>query len=400
MIDSTLGTAESLKFEILASGLAIDDLALAHIEAANGDRPLTPGDYASTSGVILRLDGTVWVNAPIATHNPNFVSAPPFTLTADHTSLRLVGAGQEVTAEFWLPPSYHGCTNRQGKPHAIYAFTHGDRVRIAPITGCAFTCKFCNLPYELRYRRKDLDGLLEAVEVASTDPIQPARHVLISGGTPKPEDFGYMREVYEAVIGTFPHLPVDIMMVPIPEVLEVERLAKIGVNELSINLEVYDDAIARKLMPRKHQQGRDHLLAFARHAAHVLGPGRVRSMLMVGVEPMEATLEGVQAVLDAGCVPVLSPFRPDPSTPMRHDPPPSAEVLKETYLRSHESAERAGVALGPSCQPCSHNTLTLPHLTAASPPDHEHDHDAGEPELGHALVDGHHVHPYDGPRLV
>lgn len=370
--------AEELKFEILASGVTIDELALAHIQVANGDRVLTPADYASTSGIILRLDGDVWVNAPIATYNPNFVTSPPFTLTTCASGLQVVGGGRTVDAEFWLPPEYHGCTNSQGKPHAIYAFTHGDRVRIAPITGCAFTCKFCNLPYEFRYRRKDIEGLLEAVEVASLDPVQPARHVLISGGTPRPEHYGFLREVYEAVIQSFPNLSVDIMMVPIPEVLDVEKLEAIGVHELSINLEVYNDEIARRVMRRKHQQGRDHLLEFVGHAASVLGHGRVRSMLMVGVEPLEDTLRGVEALVRAGCVPVLSPFRPDPSTPMRDAQPPSASALRDTYVRVLEITEAAGVALGPSCGPCSHNTISLPNATPAAP-------------------DG---HGYVGPRLV
>lgn len=351
--------AEQLKFELLASGIAIDDLALEHIQATNGARVLTPADYASTSGIILRLDGDVWVNAPIAVYNPNFVSAPPFALTADAGGLRVEGTGLSVSAKFWLPPDYHGRTNSQGNSHAIYAFTHGDRVRVAPITGCAFSCKFCNLPYDFRYRRKDVEGIIEAIETAIIDPVQPARHILISGGTPRLEHYGFLRDVYDAVIESFPRIPVDIMMVPIEEVLEVERLAQLGVHELSINLEVFNDEIARKLMPRKHEQGREHLLDFVAHAADVLGPGKVRSMLMVGVEPLEDTLQGVEALIAAGCVPVLSPFRPDPSTPLRDAAPPSAATLRETYGRARMVALAAGTDLGPSCGPCTHNTLTF-----------------------------------------
>jgi hypothetical protein len=362
MNGSSLRPAEEVKFDLLATGIAIDDSALAYIERANGDRVLTPADYASTSGIILRLDGAVWVNAPIATYNPNFVTAPSLTLTASADGLQVVGGASPVGAEFWLPPAYHSALNSHGEAHAIYAFTHGDRVRIAPVTGCAFTCKFCNLPYDYRYRRKDLEGLIEAVEVARADPIQPARHVLISGGTPRPEDFGFLRDVYDAVIESFPDLPVDIMMVPIEEVLDVDHLAAKGVNELSINLELYNDEIARRVMPRKYQQGREHLLEFVARAAEALGPGKVRSMLMVGIEPMEDTLAGVEAVVEAGCIPVLSPFRPDPSTPMRDSPTPTATVLRETYRRAMEIAASGKTSLGPSCPPCSHNTLTFPQV--------------------------------------
>ena len=83
-------------------------------------------------------------------------------------------------------------------------------------------------------------------------------------------------------------------------------------------------------------------------------------MLMVGLEPMETTLAGVQAIAERGGVPVLSPFRPDPVTPMRDLPPPSAQYLEETYLRASEVVAQAGAYLGPTCLPCMHNTVTLP----------------------------------------
>jgi len=38
MTDVEFRPAEQLKFELLASGIAIDDLALTHIQAANGAR--------------------------------------------------------------------------------------------------------------------------------------------------------------------------------------------------------------------------------------------------------------------------------------------------------------------------------------------------------------------------
>ena len=125
-------------------------------------------------------------------------------------------------------------------------------------------------------------------------------------------------------------------------------------------MEVWGDATARRVMPRKHKQGRDHYLDYLAHGARVLGGHRVRSMLMLGLEPLEETLEGVEAIAELGCVPVLSPFRPDPSTPLRDWAVPSAALLREAYVRAREITERYGVPLGPPCLPCAHNTLTFP----------------------------------------
>jgi hypothetical protein len=75
---------------------------------------------------------------------------------------------------------------------------------------------------------------------------------------------------------------------------------------------------------------------------------------------MEETLRGVEALAERGCFPILSPFRPDPGTPLRNHLPPNANSLEETFLRSLDIAEYRGVKLGPRCIPCTHNTLTLP----------------------------------------
>ena len=269
------------------------------------------------------------------------------------------GRGLATRASFWLPPAYHGQVNDRNESLNSYAFTHGDRVRISPIEGCAMACHFCNLPYEFRYRRKDVGALVDSVGRAISDEIQPARHVLISGGTPKPEDYEYVQSVYEAVVSSFPRLPVDIMMVPAEGLLDVAWLKRLGVNELSINIEIFNQEIARRIMRRKADHGLERYLGFLESAAEEMGAGRVRSMLLVGIEPVADTLAGVEAIAERGCVPVLSPFRPDPSTPMAKAPQPSSELMKEVYLRAGEIVSARGLPLGPACIPCTHNTMTL-----------------------------------------
>ncbi len=182
--------------------------------------------------------------------------------------------------------------------------------------------------------------------------MQPAHHVLISGGTPRSADVGYVRDCYDAVASAHPNHPVDVMMVPIDELMEPSWLRSIGINEISVNLEIFNLERARTLMRQKAKQGRDHYLDYLGRAAEVFPTGHVRSMFMVGLEPLEDTLEGVRAVAERGAVPVLSPFRPDPATPLRDESPPTAELLAEAYLRSFEITQSLGVALGPSCIPC------------------------------------------------
>ena len=150
-------------------------------------------------------------------------------------------------------------------------------------------------------------------------------------------------------------------MGPEKEVLEPRYLKEIGNHGLSINLEVYNQKVARRIMAGKWKVGRNRYLDFIEEAVEIFVEGRIRSLLLIGIEPLEDTLQGVNALAERGCDPVLSPFSPDPATPMRNNAPPSAELLSEAWERSREIVGRySGVVLGPRCIPCTHNTLTFP----------------------------------------
>jgi hypothetical protein len=359
-----LNALQRLKIQLMTDGMALSLTAREELSGRLEHRPLTLADYATTSGISLELEGGVWVNAPIQEHNPNFVTKPPHVLDFDGGRYVVRSGELDAPARPVPVPSYHDQLNRWGERYTSFAITHTDRVRISPIEGCSIVCKFCDLPYEHRYRKKPVEGLVDSVRRALDDPRLPARHVLISGGTPKPTDFDYENEVYDAVATAFPQIDVDIMMVPCPGLLAPRRLHEIGIHGLSINLEIYNEQRAAEIMPLKARLTRQHFLDFIAEAVKVFGCGRVRSLLLVGLEPLEDTVLGVKALAERGCEPVLSPFRPDPSTPLRSLKPPSVELLIEAYERSVEAAEASGSKLGPRCIPCQHNTLTFPDDSA------------------------------------
>jgi hypothetical protein len=358
---TTLSTAQRLKFHLLAEGIQISRPARQALREATNQSDLTPADFATTTGLILQLDDDVWVNAPINDFNPNFVSGSRFALDYGADGLWVHGAGLASPARFWPPPRYHGQSGQFG-PLNHFVVTHGDRARLSPVRGCAMTCTFCNIPYDDPldvYRTKPIDALLEAARIAFGDDRQPAHHMLISGGTPKRRDFEFMQGFYQRVLVEFPRTPIDIMMVPLPGLLDLPLLDKLGLNEISINVEVFSETHAKQVMRHKYNLGLGFYLDFIEQAAEALGVGRVRSMLMVGLESREATLAGVAAITERGGVPVLSPFRPDPATPLRDRKPPGAAELEQTYLRAVDVAASRGGVLGPDCPPCTHNTLSL-----------------------------------------
>lgn len=352
-----------LKLELLANGLKITDRARSQLRFIHPGRPITLAEYATTSGICLELEGGIWVNAPLEKYNPNFVFNPTAVLdfNDEFASFFVACDDVEVIAKPIPVPDYHSESASSGEPFSRLAVTHTDRVRISPIEGCAYRCTFCDLPTAFpQYRRKSISDLVESVERAICDLTLPARHILISGGTPAPSDFDYLQEVYETITSSFPKLEVEVMMAPAPGLLKVQWLSDIGVHAVLANLELFGEDAVRRHAPNKNKLGREVFGRFFELAAATFGAGRVRSLLLVGLEPLEDTLAGVRFLAERGCQPILSPFRPAPGTREEKTSPPSIQFLAEAHSRAREIVDQYGVGLGPECLPCQHNTLSFP----------------------------------------
>jgi len=347
---------QSLKISLLCRGISIS--AAAKDALTRGCIPMSVREYPTTGGLTLVLEGDVYVNAPF---DEPFVEDPEGTLLFDEREevpFRILFRGEEFPTHVLPLPGYLFANDSHGRPVTQAVFSHADRARLSPIGGCHNRCSFCNSPLK-SYELHPIEQLMEALAIAKADTILPVHHVLISGGTPKPSDYDYFSEACKEIIRNA-EMPVDVMMAPRRDTEFIERLSDWGVYGFAINLELYDDKMARQIAPQKRGLGRQKFGETIERAVECTGGrGRVRSLLLIGLEPEEQTLKGVEFLARLGCDPVLSPFRPAPGTPLANHPTPSYELLESLYLKSVEITERYGVKLGPRCIPCTHNTLTF-----------------------------------------
>lgn len=354
----TVGIAEDLlrlKAHCLSAGIRLTDAATALL-SGGGEVPLTVHEYATTGGVTFRI-GDVFVNAPF---DEWFCVLSRAWLDVADEGFVVRFDGAEFRCEVLPLPGYLDASNLLGQPVTNTTMSHCDRVRVSPITGCSLDCGFCDFP-ALRYTRHDADEVLASLAVAKGDENLPVRHMLISGGSPGPRHFDWFDTTLTKIIASS-GLPTDIMMSPREGGTEhVRRFADAGATGFSLNLEVFGDARADAVMPLKHRRSTPYAEQTIAAAVEAVGSGgRVRSLIIVGLDDRADTMAAVKFLVDLGCEPVLSPFRPARNTRLSDWHPPDENVLVDVYHAARDIVTAAGLRLGPRCIPCQHNTLTMP----------------------------------------
>ena len=326
-------------------------------------------DYATTSGIVLVLNGRVYANVPSRT------KGTPFSIDYDGERFLLRAADRTlpVSIDILPVPRYALDVEKleDGTPVRELVMTHADRVRISPVHGCSCHCSFCTSNNAF-YRDNPIDQLDQAFQIALKDPYNRPRHVLISGGTPQKDEESYvwLNEVYRYFPTHYPEYEFDVMLSP--RGLMPQKTGRqddrdflhylkdtCGFDTMSINLELSNEGFRQLYIPDKAAIGRNRYLQFIEDAVIIFGENKIRSSLVVGLEPAEDTLEGVKDLVKCGCLPVLSAFVPAPGTDMANYPAPEVSFLSDLVKKADEIAKASGTVLGPLCRPCTHNSITI-----------------------------------------
>lgn len=99
---------------------------------------------------------------------------------------------------------------------------------------------------------------------------------------------------------------------------------------ITMNMEVFDDKLFSQYCPGKFTlYGRDKLKNAIKTAAAIIDYGKVHSILIAGLEPVESTIEGIHFLAENGICPIINVFHNDFGTPLQnHKRPSSDELLK------------------------------------------------------------------------
>jgi hypothetical protein len=143
-----------------------------------------------------------------------------------------------------------------------------------------------------------------------------------------------------------------------------------GVDAVSYNLELFDpEALDRHCIGRVRYVGRERYLDALAYAASIFPSGTVWTDLVLGLEPAESTMAGIDAVVGAGVIPVLVVHHPGPDAISQITPEEAADVVAHLERRIRERNASItwirDLALGVTPLDAFHMTGTPPPGSAA-----------------------------------
>ena len=232
----------------------------------------------------------------------------------------------------------------------VLSFKYNDEEAVAPQAGyerfrvspggknCAAGCSFCSFSNEVSqykngtYTKEKMDNYLAPL-IRKMVHENGIRKMFITGGNPSLDDMEKWTEYVKECVKVFrkeaPDGLVDIMMTPRSATKYVDNSEEyskyleylykdIGIDTISANMEIFSQEYLDKYCPpngyiegtSKSEIGSERYKSFLKAAVSVFGPFKVRSALIVGLEPIENTKEAIRSLINMGCYVTLSPFKP------------------------------------------------------------------------------------------
>lgn len=138
-------------------------------------------------------------------------------------------------------------------------------------------------------------------------------------------------DVVNVHVQDLPTVDISAVLMPPNDFTLIDRAKLTGIEHVALNLEVWDTQLFRALCPGKAMYGRDKMLEALEHAVDVFGAGRAWSNFVLGLEPHESTLAGIQKLAEMGVVGGANVFHRDFGARLKKLKPPKPPGILEFY---------------------------------------------------------------------
>ncbi len=344
------------KISLLNQGVMISNEAKKQIERIGKIR------NAVFSAIDLTIYNSLHINCP---QKLKFNDFTPWKINVNKKGTLLLSYYDNEISDVILDLEDIYCNNliKPGIKFSDVCFWATDRLRIHHNLSCYMKnqeigCKFC----EVRANNDSIpiEDILYIVDFY-LKKANTFRHFLIGGGSEP-------REIeYKNILRIVRHIreksakDIYVMSLPPEDISILKTYYEEGVTEIGFNIEIFDQDAALKYMPGKGKISRQKYFEALKEAVKYWGnTGKVRSLMIIGLESESSLLQGVKELCQIGVMPILSIFRPIPGTDTENIVPPSNRFLRNIYKESTMICKKFALHLGPECPFCQNNTLSLP----------------------------------------
>lgn len=346
-----------LKLELMRRGLRVPPATLERLrpEARDG-KFASHAVFGNAWDLDLVLPGQVWAAVPV---HPRLVQSSPYALEGDAAALTITtreAPDLAVPVKARAPSAFFAGATSGGVPYGRIGTVHGPYLALSPTNRCQFLasddrCRFCGVGEHGLHDLVPVADIVEAVRVARAEHRVDMVHLSIGhiGG----EDGG-VRLLEPYVHALKKHFDVLVAVDALPPATDgwIDRTYGMGADLVSYNLEIFDPARFERICKGPARiVGRQRFLDALGYATTVFPAGAIACHLIVGLEPLASTLDGVRTLIDAGVVPVLPVYRPFKGRDLRADPDverfePTLAELSELYAELWRRARKRRLPLG------------------------------------------------------
>ena len=344
------------KISLLNQGVIITDASKRYINELGKIR------NAVFSAVDITIFNSLHINCPRKLKFGNFT---PWKIDVNKDGILMLYFYNNEISEVTLDLDDVYCNNLIIKDvkFSDICFWATDRLRVHHSLSCCMKnqgvgCKFCEVTSDSR--SISIDDILYVVDFY-LEKANTFRHFLIGGGS-EPREIEY-KNILKIVrhIRKKSSKGIYVMSLPPKDLHVLKEYYDAGVTEIGFNIELFDQDIALNYMPGKGKILRQEYFMALKEAVKYWGnTGKVRSLMIIGLESEDSILQGIRELCKIGVMPILSVFRPIPGTNTENIVPPSNKFLKDIYIKGTMICKEFSLNLGPECPSCQNNTLSLP----------------------------------------
>jgi anion transporter len=276
-----------------------------------------------------------------------------FSLEQKGDKVLLHCGGEIAEVALLQAPAFYQKTTRSGARMGSFSALHDRLLMLHPFLGCGFfnqsgnACQYCQYDSMLNQEEPPLRDPLELVEaVRAALAEREVDTVYLYNGYSPSDDVG-LRQLVAVIALLRKHLghrQIALETIAPADVQVIDELYEAGLDIFVCNLEINDADRFAQVCPGKQQAGgQDAIYRALQHARSVFRAGAVVSHLIVGLEPLQSTLDGMKKLIEQGIVPMLLPFRPLPGTPLSSNQLASLDDVEQALLVQYELLKNSGM---------------------------------------------------------